>query len=193
MKITRTSIYNSLLEKAITQGGYCVFSFNKDDASGVLLHFQTPEEPLEHFTILRNNSNQSEMAMLLRSCTPDEFKLLDLYPTEAEEGALEHFVHIEDDCVNIYFRNLYFYKADALTTEQIENLKPTFSINGSMEMVEWFQVSRGLHYTTINSGLRHADGETKSPYQYSATTIGEDADLTARKKFTKWWEQKLEP
>jgi len=34
--------------------------------------------------------------------------------------------------------------------------------------------------------------DIKSPYQYSATTIGEDADLTARKKFTKWWEQKLE-
>ena len=37
------------------------------------------------------------------------------------------------------------------------------------------------------SGLRHADGETKSPYHYEDCVGGKNAEKIALDKFNIWW------
>lgn len=54
-------------------------------------------------------------------------------------------------------------------------------------IVDWFEV----HFYSetmilIKSGLRHADGETKSPYYYEETTFGKNAKRDALKKFNEF-------
>ena len=58
-----------------------------------------------------------------------------------------------------------------------------------MEMVDWFVVSSGIGYCTIMSGLRHADGETKSPYYYEDFLGGKDVIPVCEERFTKWWNE----
>ena len=73
--------------------------------------------------------------------------------------------------------------------QQIKNLRPTFKFGG-MTMVEWFDVIDGNGYFSITSGLRHADGITKSPYEYSHFLCGKDSRKKCIEHFTKWWELK---
>jgi len=81
------------------------------------------------------------------------------------------------------------------TTEQIENLRPSFNLGGqlAMSMVEWFTFHAyenrdGIPiHCTIKSGLRHADGETRSPYHYEETFFGVDCTEKARAHFSCWW------
>ena len=74
-----------------------------------------------------------------------------------------------------------------LTEAAILKLRPEFEY-GKMRMVEWFQISKGVGFYTIHSGLKHADGETKSPYHYEDAVGGKNAKKIALEKFNKWWE-----
>jgi hypothetical protein len=78
-----------------------------------------------------------------------------------------------------------------LTIDDIKDLRPEFKFGNGMRMVEWFEVNSGHGYCTIRSGLRHADGETLSPFHYEEMHGGEDAEDIAIVKFNKWWEQKV--
>jgi hypothetical protein len=70
---------------------------------------------------------------------------------------------------------------------QIEKLRPEFELPGGMRMVDWFRVDTGKNWITIISGLRHADGETLSPYHYEATYVGTHAKRDALRTFNIWW------
>lgn len=72
------------------------------------------------------------------------------------------------------------------TLIQIEKLRPTFQF-GDYEMVEWFTVTKSKGYCCISSGLRHADGVTKSPYQYEHFEVGKSADKKAIAHFNEFW------
>ena len=74
------------------------------------------------------------------------------------------------------------------TLTQITKLRPEFKFGG-MTMIDWFEVSSGQGFCCIRSGLRHADGETKSPYYYENCTGGKNAKKEALTKFNKWYEQ----
>jgi len=78
------------------------------------------------------------------------------------------------------------------TIKDILKFKPEFRF-GNMTMVEWYEVHLfygdlyGLQYT-IRSGLKHADGKTKSPYFYDKTTYGKNSKKEAIKEFNKFLE-----
>jgi len=55
-----------------------------------------------------------------------------------------------------------------LTDEQILELKPEFKVANQMTMFDWFEIHQGAGYYIIKSGLKHADGVTKSPYYYES-------------------------
>lgn len=74
-----------------------------------------------------------------------------------------------------------------MTKNQILKLRPEFKFGG-MTMIDWFEISDGAGFFCIRSGLRHADGETKSPYYYENCVGGKNARKNALEKFTKWWE-----
>jgi hypothetical protein len=74
-----------------------------------------------------------------------------------------------------------------MTFTQIEKLRPTFTF-GQMQMVEWFEVTKGTGFCVIHSGLRHADGETKLPYHNEDFEGGKDASKNCLKRFNEWWE-----
>jgi hypothetical protein len=77
-----------------------------------------------------------------------------------------------------------------LTIEDIRELRPEFKLGGGpMSMVEWFEVTTGHGFCSIRSGLRHADGETRSPFHYEDFHGGEDAEEVALVKFNKWWDK----
>jgi hypothetical protein len=73
------------------------------------------------------------------------------------------------------------------TLTQITKLRPEFKFGG-MTMIDWFEVSSGQGFCCIRSGLRHADGETKSPYYYENCIGGKNAKKEALTKFNKWYE-----
>ena len=75
-----------------------------------------------------------------------------------------------------------------LTRKQILKLRPEFKFNGHMTMIDWFEIHEGAGFCTIKSGLRHADGETKSPYYYEYFLGGENASEKVIKHFSEWWE-----
>jgi hypothetical protein len=54
-------------------------------------------------------------------------------------------------------------------------------------MIDWFVISEGASFLCIRSGLRHADGETKSPYYYEDCIGGKNAKKIALEKFNMWW------
>jgi len=75
------------------------------------------------------------------------------------------------------------------TIDEILNLRPRFRLNdGSLPLIEWFTVSTfaGCY---IKSGLRHADGITKSPFHYEHYEMGEDAIEKSIKKFSEWYNE----
>lgn len=75
-----------------------------------------------------------------------------------------------------------------LTFDEILELRPSFKMyEGGMSMIDWFQVMKGTGWCTIRSGLRHADGVTKSPFHIDIAFGGKDADKKALKEFNKFW------
>ena len=73
------------------------------------------------------------------------------------------------------------------TLEDIKNWKPTFNYYG-MEMVEWFEVKKTNQWVSIRSGLRHADGETKSPFNYEDVEVGNKNNTkNILTKFNNWY------
>lgn len=74
-----------------------------------------------------------------------------------------------------------------LTKKKILNLRPKFKF-GQMYMIDWFEINEGAGYFCIKSGLRHADGETKSPYFYEDCIGGKNAEKIAIDNFNLWWE-----
>jgi hypothetical protein len=76
-----------------------------------------------------------------------------------------------------------------MTKKQILKLRPQFKLGGGMTMIDWFEINEGTGYYGIRSGLRHADGETKSPYHYEDSVGGKGAEKIALLRFNQWWEQ----
>ena len=76
------------------------------------------------------------------------------------------------------------------TINDIKKLRPEFQF-GSMIMVEWFEVQEYTGSIFIRSGLRHADGETKSPYHYEEVFYGKDYKKRALEHFQNFCIQKL--
>jgi len=74
-----------------------------------------------------------------------------------------------------------------LNRRQILKLRPEFKVDGQMTMIDWFEIYEGAGYYTIKSGLRHADGETKSPYYYEHTEGGNNATKKCINHFNDWW------
>lgn len=74
-----------------------------------------------------------------------------------------------------------------LSKRQILKLRPVFKIGLGMTLVEWFEISEGGSFFCIKSGLRHADGETLSPYHYEDCVGGKNAEKNALDKFNIWW------
>ena len=72
------------------------------------------------------------------------------------------------------------------TLNQIKKLRPEFEF-GNMSMVDWFEIYEGKVYCTIKSGLKHADGETRSFFHYEETTVGKNAKKIAIAKFNHFW------
>lgn len=75
-----------------------------------------------------------------------------------------------------------------LERKEILALRPEFKF-GNMTMIDWFEIHEGAGYCTINSGLKHADGFTKSPYDYIYFEGGENASENVIKHFNNWWEK----
>lgn len=75
-----------------------------------------------------------------------------------------------------------------LDKNDILNLRLEFSLdNSGMKMVDWFTITEGVHFCDIQSGLRHTDGETKSPFHYSVNVVGKNATKTAIENFNEWF------
>lgn len=74
-----------------------------------------------------------------------------------------------------------------MTRKQILKLRPEFKFGG-ITMIDWFEITEGAGFFTIRSGLRHADGETKSPYHYEDYASGKNAEKTILAKFNQWWD-----
>ena len=74
-----------------------------------------------------------------------------------------------------------------MTKAQVLKLRPEFKFGGGMTMVDWFEITEGAGFFCIRSGLRHADGETKSPYYYEDCVGGNKAKKEAMTKFNSWW------
>jgi hypothetical protein len=76
-----------------------------------------------------------------------------------------------------------------MTEEQIINLRPEFSVfKGGFTRTDWFEISEGVGYFCIKSGLRHADGVTKSPFHYEECIGGDNAKKVALENFSRWWD-----
>jgi len=74
-----------------------------------------------------------------------------------------------------------------MTRKEILNLKPEFKFGEIMTMVDWFEIRETSGMFSISSGLRHADGETKSPFHYDHYELGENAEEKCIENFNKWW------
>ena len=74
-----------------------------------------------------------------------------------------------------------------MTAKEILKLRPEFEVGGGMRMIDRFEISQGASFYCIRSGLRHADGETKSPYHYEDCVGGKNAKKISLQKFTDWW------
>lgn len=75
-----------------------------------------------------------------------------------------------------------------LTINDIKKLKIPFKYNG-FTMVEWFDVYLYDSFSSIKSGLNHADGKTLSPYYYSDIQIGHDHIKKSEKNFNNWYKK----
>jgi hypothetical protein len=85
------------------------------------------------------------------------------------------------------FTRLLRTNVEPLKAKQIKKLRPTFSLDGGMSVVEWFEVHHGKYWCTIRSGLNHADGVTVSPYNVTFSTSGDGAKKAAVLAFNNWW------
>ncbi len=75
-----------------------------------------------------------------------------------------------------------------ITEKQLLKLRPKFKLPNGMTMIDWFEVTRGDVFYTIRSGLRHADGVTKSPFFYEDTTVDKkNSKKIALQKFITWY------
>jgi hypothetical protein len=75
-----------------------------------------------------------------------------------------------------------------LTKAQILKLRPEFKLHpDGMRVVEWFEIHKGASYYITNSGLRHADGKTKSPFYYEQNIPGKNTKKKALEAFTMFW------
>jgi hypothetical protein len=79
-------------------------------------------------------------------------------------------------------------KKRMLSKRKILKLRPVFKFNG-WPMVDWFEIREGDLFCYIRSGLKHVDGETKSPFFYEQVEIGKNATKEAVKKFNVWWKE----
>lgn len=73
-----------------------------------------------------------------------------------------------------------------MTKKQLLKLRPEFKFNG-MTMIDWFVITEGVGFFSIRNGLRHADGETKSPYYYEDFAGGKNSEKIVMERFNKWW------
>ena len=73
-----------------------------------------------------------------------------------------------------------------MTKKQLLKLRPEFKFNG-MPMIDWFEITEGGGFFSIRNGLRHADGETKSPYYYEDFVGGKNSEKIVMERFNKWW------
>lgn len=74
-----------------------------------------------------------------------------------------------------------------MTKKNISKLRPEFKLGTDITMIDWFEITEGIGFFCIRSGLRHADEETKSPYHYYDCICGKNAKKIAIEKFNKWW------
>ena len=75
-----------------------------------------------------------------------------------------------------------------MSKKDIKKLRPSFKF-GDIVMTDWFEVSEGKGYCVIRSGLKHADGITKSPYDYEYSKGGNNATNEVLNHFNNWWRQ----
>lgn len=76
-----------------------------------------------------------------------------------------------------------------LNINQIRKLNPRFYFGcNPMSMVDWFIIteSDGV-FCCIRSGLRHADGETLSPFHYEKCFTGKKSKKECLQHFNEWW------
>lgn len=73
-----------------------------------------------------------------------------------------------------------------MTKKQILKLRPQFKFGG-MTIIDWFEITEGAGFFCIRSGLRHADGETRSPYHYENCIGGKHAKKESLLKFDVWF------
>jgi len=57
-------------------------------------------------------------------------------------------------------------------------------------VVDWFEVHLFRNGCIIKSGLRHSDGETKSPFHYEGSFWGDDYEEKALKHFNNFLKEK---
>ena len=80
-----------------------------------------------------------------------------------------------------------------MTLAQILKLRPEFKLaEGRVTMRDWFEITQGPSFCSIRSGLRHADGETASPFLYERTIIGKNSLKESIHKFEEWYKGVLE-
>lgn len=106
-----------------------------------------------------------------------------------EEDIVHELLHIaypdkDEDWVNAETDKLL----RVMTKEKILDLRPEFKFRGTI-MIDWFEVTEGAGFFCIRNGLRHADGETKSPYHYEECIAGDGAKEISLEKFNKWWNE----
>lgn len=73
-----------------------------------------------------------------------------------------------------------------MTETEILNLRPKFKL-GNITVIDWFVISKGASFYCIRSGLRHADGITKSPFYYENCIGGKNAKKRAIESFNTFW------
>jgi hypothetical protein len=73
-----------------------------------------------------------------------------------------------------------------MKSEEILKLRPRFKFGDNI-MTDYFIIESGSSFFCIRSGLRNADGETKSPYHYEDCIGGENSKERALEKFNIWW------
>jgi len=70
----------------------------------------------------------------------------------------------------------------------IKRLRAEFKLGNGMTMVDWFYLDEDIgFYYGIRSGLKHADGTSKSPFHYDYNECGEDSRENVLAHFNKWW------
>ena len=69
----------------------------------------------------------------------------------------------------------------------MKKLRIQFPFNKT-PLTDWFHVVDGNGFCCIYSGLRHADGETISPFHYGETTTGKTAKKDAIVRFNNFYQ-----